>query len=460
MKAVWILIVVIGIVLGCWLMLFGSTDSVVATPVVPDAAPVRESRFLESLTPPERSAAAVAPIVPPVNARSSPTEPRELTKEEVQAFEVPIQPGIIEGIVLRGREPLSTGGIIRYRRGDLYDMSNPSGELTLEEGTEQTNIDAHGLFRTEELQLGGYELGVDLGHGLEQEVRVNLLSPQARRRIVIVLGTTSASGHVWDDNGAPLKGALVAITMEFERKGAQNFRTTRATADDGSYSMQDLPAGHGWFTVQLTGRWRPNESDLMQRITLSSGEHRILDFGAPEPATKWSGALKNSAGDNIRGGARLHLTRVDSNAYSESKIMDDGTFTVLVRPGEYGVGVSLNSNWDHRIELPHVNIPSIDLDHDLIFPGTRITGVVIDEATGQPVDPKFELGIGVRMRNANNGGSGAKLDDNGRFVVDGIEPGVWLVSSWPIPLVEGDHEIIVSKQDVEIPLKLAVKTRK
>lgn len=76
------------------------------------------------------------------------------------------------------------------------------------------------------------------------------------------------------------------------------------------------------------------------------------------------------------------------------------------------------------------------------------------------MSPKFKLGIGVRMRNANNGGSGAKLDAQGRFVVDGVEPGVWLVSSWPLKLVGGDHEITVTKQDVEIPLRLTVRTSK
>jgi hypothetical protein len=467
MRPAAILLTLVCIALACGLWLFRSRASVAPTPVAPDVAPATTpgANAPDELAPSDRSPAPIqSPVAPtpatkPAPASTDPTN-AELTKEEVQALEVETPPGVIEGIVLRGRDPITTGGLVHYRRGPLHDLAKHPHELVVEEGTRQTNIDAHGMFRIAALEPGAYSLAVDVGRGLEQEVWTGLAANKPTRRVVIVLGTTSVKGHVWDDNGSPVSGALVAVEMEFDRKGVRSFRSTRATTNDGSYSMEDLPAGTGWFTVRLPAKWVLNESALMRRITLLPGEQRILDFGAPEPAKQWTGTLRNVSGDIIRGGGRLHLTRKDTQAYAESKIQEDGTFSVLVRPGEYAIGVSLNSDWDHRFELPPLQIGAVDIEHDLTFPGVRVTGVVIDESTGLPVAPKYRIGIGLRPRNANMGGPGTKVDAEGRFVVDGVEPGEWLVSSWPLKLVEGDHELIVSKQDVEIPLRLTVKTAK
>jgi hypothetical protein len=409
----------------------------------------------------ERSPAPTAhPVAAQTAAIADASEAPELTTAEAQALEVETPPGVIEGIVLRGREPLTTGGFVFFRRGYAEYIREDPRNAAAQDKLDSTSIDLRGTFRIVGLEPGDYTLALDLGNGAEQQTTVRLAPNKPGRRVVIVLGTATVKGHVYDMEGRPVAHARVRVDSEFSRKGANNFADVRSTGVDGSYEITDVPAGPAWFTVLLSGDWASRETDQMQRVTIAAGEVRIIDFGAPEPAKKWTGTVRARTGDEVRGGGTLSLTRTDTRAYSEAKIEDDGTFSVLLRPGQYSVGAKLNSNWDARVSFPPIQVGTLDLNQDLTLAGTSVTGVVIDARTGQPVHSALVLHIGLRLRDTKAEGPSGSVDDKGRFAVAGVEPGVWLVSAWPLQLVEGDHEITVGKQDVEIPLRLTVKTGK
>jgi hypothetical protein len=412
-----------------------------ATAVVPE--PARMS---------ERSVAAGADPEPAaVAAQPASALPTELTGAEIKLLQTETPPGIIEGIVLRGREPLTTGGLVFHRRGYYARIPQRPRDAAPDESLGSTSIDARGTFRIVGLAPDNYTLALDLGHGAQNETLVQLSDEKPGKRVVIVLGGARVSGHVWNARGEPVSGARVCVS------GAA--RTTRASSPDGSYEIADLPAGFYWFTVRLDGDWEVDDSDDQRKLILSAGEQRVIDFGSPEPARSWTGTVRTTAGAPVHGGGTLHMIHEQTGAYSTSPVDEHGVFRVPLVPGEYDVAVSLSVAPDHRVPAFALRMEAADVSRDITFPGTRVSGTVVDGATGLPWSGPGRLVIGLRPREGMIGGPNGPVDAKGWFALDGIQPGNWLLSAHPLKLVGGEREITVTERDVEIPLGLAVITK-
>lgn len=427
--------------------------------VAPEVAADRPDFDEPSQSRPRSLASPPGPTEVPASPPPLASLPQEPTDAEIAALEVETPPGVMEGIVLRGREPLTTGGVVFFRPGYFSRLPEHPRDAGPQARLESAAIDGSGMFRIANLIPGNYTLAIDVGQGAQHETSVQLTSQKPGRRIVIVLGSARVSGHVYDEEGNPVADARVVVEGQFVRKGARSFRTSRSTRADGSYGFTDLPVGLYWFTVQLGGAWDSNDADSQQRLRLSAGEARVIDFGSTQAARTWSGTVRNRSGDPVQGGCRLHLTHSETGAYSVAVVEAESAFHVRLQRGEYSVHVSLDSDWEERIEVPVVRVGSADVNRDITIPGTRVKGTVIDLATGLPVQDYVGLRVGFRQRDAGTAGQGGPVDAAGRFAVDGVMPGVWLVSTHPLRLLVGDHEITVAESDVEIPLTLTVKSR-
>jgi hypothetical protein len=459
MKALLYAIAIACALLMGWLLLVRHPDRV--APVIPDAHPAAVAD--EQASPPAkldaRSPASTSKQSPTV-ASQKPRSVHELNVAEVKVLETETPPAVIEGIVLRHDEPITTGGLVFCQIGDGFYTRLP------EHPRERANdvisssvIDQHGEFRIENLAPDSYTLGLDLGHGMQNERRVTV-ADRPGKRLVIVLGGAGVHGRVYDTNGQPLPNAKVTIGSSVSETALSRiFRTSRTTGFDGTYAITDLNAGNYWLGVDLQGTRGPSSYDVMQRITLAVDEDRAIDIGSAEPSRTWTGTIKTTSGDHVHGGGRVHLTRRPDNAYSENEFGEDGAIQLALQRGEYGVQVSLNVDPDRRIDEPDLSIGAANITRDITLPGTRVSGVVIDAATGLTLQHSGNLTIGLRIRDRIVGGPHGAVDENGSFAIDAVEPGTWLVSTHPQRLAEGELEVTVHAEDVDIPLRLTVRTR-
>jgi hypothetical protein len=45
-------------------------------------------------------------------------------------------------------------------------------------------------------------------------------------------------------------------------------------------------------------------------------------------------------------------------------------------------------------------------------------------------------------------------DDEGRFFLDGLEPGTWLVGTWPGQFIGGLQEVVIAPGEIRVELDL------
>jgi uncharacterized GH25 family protein len=266
---------------------------------------------------------------------------------------------------------------------------------------------------------------------------LELAAAERKSGIVLTIPTGFAvSGRVTDANGDPLAGVAVTTTEpETGSRGMfmRSFIGGAPPSDDDSV----LTASDGSFTVRLKegtydfGFRREGFAPKIVRGQAVSATAAPTVEAQLEPAVEITGRV-------TRAGAALENVRVfvfgpgavDATAVTGS----DGAFTLSgLSPGS--VRIMLRKEDDFVQEMRNLTAPSRDVVIELP-PGGRISGRVVDKASGKPVT-SFQAGIST----SRAGGGMAIMappqlrdftSDDGTFTLEGVPAGgVVLVASSP-----------------------------
>jgi hypothetical protein len=257
-------------------------------------------------------------------------------------------------------------------------------------------------------------------------------SPEAR---IVLSAGGRIEGSLRKRDGAPVSKAMVTI-MPLLPSSAFTFTMDmmRPLRDDGSFSAEHVTPGR--CKVMVMAGDRSLMSNAQERdIEVREGETTTVDFvtrdilvaghvtrsGLPAPNLRVSLSQRRQMGVmvGISGGGIAGQAAGPQRLTGTTR--EDGSYELLAdEPGPYGVSVGSadgKASFPSReVELPDVDTYVLDLD----FTTAPLTGVVVDRATGKPVDEAY---VSARpKRDEIGGGSGAVTGPDGRFALE-LDPG-------------------------------------
>jgi len=437
------------------------------------ATPVDDVARKPQLSEPERDEVAVAPTQRQAPAVASP--PPELSEAEAEELEA--RDGMFEGLklrglVIRGREPLTSGTawLAPGNRVAPKDPRQPWGGVLnpnpTPEGIEprSTPIGPDGRFEFEFPQAFVYTLAIDDGSGIvRQHVFNALLGGRYSATVVIVLGSATIAGHVFDERGAPCVGARVVVDQSLSRNTMNRDFTTLATTDEnGAYVVRHLPAGK--FKVGVAREPDPRSVlvDDEVELQLEVGEQAELDFGRSTPLPVWRGSLLSRSGEPVSG-VIVDLTDTASG-WRRTVAIVGGRFDFALAPGTYRVTTDRIARYRDTIELALVELGEDGLERDLLLPGTRLRCLLLDATTNALPTDLSSQSIAARPRGHDYPGAfvSVPLATDGTFVLDGLWPGEWVLGGFPRKIQGiggGEASILVREGELVAPLTVLLMPR-
>jgi hypothetical protein len=356
--------------------------------------------------------------------------------------------GTLEGLVLDDDVPCRRRGSLELARNwhpHLLDDAMP-----VPADVRFADLGSDARFRYEGLAPGEYGLRLTLDGGPRLST-VATVPEGGGDEMVLRIGASSLWGFVWDDEGAPVEGAVVIAS----RKTGENFRTT--TGADGRYEHAFLESGPYWLTVE-TARGAGREKSLSQ-VRLALRETRRFDWGEPRPRVQWRGSLRAANGGAHLGGAMLFLQELGEDpAHTFHSVGPDGSFDLRLVPGRYAIRAQLHPLDDSKAELDEVEVRDGQLERDLFLPGARLSGRVL-RVDGGPLPDGPDSSIAARNEERNRMHT-ARIEPDGHFAIDALEPGVYVVNAHPLVLDGGVDslrvEILPGVPEVvlDIPVRL------
>jgi hypothetical protein len=254
------------------------------------------------------------------------------------------------------------------------------------------------------------------------------------------------TGVVRDVNGDPAAARRIVVTRDLRDEKDLQAAVTDA---DGGYELTRLATGA--YVVNLIpqpgGRLRLN----VKNAVIREGEVTLLDFDESSPITL-SGTVYRDG--QPLGRAQLFFAKTISlTDFKFSSTDGAGRYEVgLDEPGLYRVIVQTGSTSASGGASTEITVPELEHSEQDIHLGTDgVAGTVLDP-DGHPVS-----GAVVSATAAASGASGgflvAETGLDGRYTIQGIDPGVYRVTAtspgfkvataYPVELVEGGGVVTV-----------------
>jgi len=211
------------------------------------------------------------------------------------------------------------------------------------------------------------------------ETTVTVASPEdaASSSIRIAEAVGTVSGTVTDAKAdAPLAGIDVVVKNGTEVVG------TAVTGPEGSYAI-DVPATELTVTASNATYARAN-----QTVTLSeSGDTATANFSLALRNGTLSGVVGANDGLDAPGDATVTVTNATGDAVTTVDADSNGVYEASLRPGSHDVTADA-PNFDPVTESDVEIDPNatIDLPFELALHPAALSGTVIANATGDPVD--------------------------------------------------------------------------
>lgn len=386
------------------------------------------------------------------------------SEEDLRRIRREVPPGRIEGIVLQGNVPLAGGTVQLWREGlsqRMHSDARPS------EGAASTTIGVGGLYAFQPVAAGEYVVEV---HSPGFAPRIQFLTiprdGDTTRRLVLVLGSGRVAGRAFDREGHPAVGAIIQASQggDGTSLGRDVVVEVRAGAD-GAYALDGLPSGRWWISVYLgANRWIDSDTRRC-RCTVTAGSTTALDLGSERPEPKWSGVVRGAGGVAVRGPGALLLAREDDNGYVTVAFDSNGAFCQRVPPGAYGrPHVTLPGIVRKQLAaLAEVSVGEADFEVDVTIPGARVSGVVRDAGTRDAWKrPGDQWVAWTPVGKDHHDSQSVLLGVDGSFVADGIAPGTYEISGWPLALADSSGRrmtVVIAEDRPETVIELFAATR-
>ncbi|MEO8359674.1 MAG: carboxypeptidase-like regulatory domain-containing protein [Vicinamibacteria bacterium] len=326
------------------------------------------------------------------------------------AVDIPLSGGgTIAGVVMSSQgAPLAGAQVSVQNSGD--------GGMRFGFDTQGSLTDAAGRFRIEHLSAGRYKVGASMRTESSTSIDVALNAGDIREDLKLSL-----------DAGATLRGVVTGLPdserggLMIGAQGGQDYFANTRTNADGSFAFSGVPKG----TVTL----RATAGDLITGSSQTATKEVIVAEGQAEVTTEivFSDGLSISGTVMRRGvpvvGARIAAFMSGTGRQASSRSDESGAFRIVgLEAGRVNVTAfaeGFSSQVSQIVEL------TADTSIELVIPVGRLSGLVVDEASGLPLESTVEL---QRTTPATTGGAGGLMrlntttDSSGRFTFADLEP--------------------------------------
>ena len=293
-----------------------------------------------------------------------------------------------------------------------------------------------GSFEFAGLVSGYYTLRARIGTGLRAECIAHIPESAMTKPVEFVFGSARIHGDIRDERGAAASGAPITINCMKTSAGDRLLLSTTADAN-GAWDFVDLPSGLYWVRIGK-GPTFDTWPDRLYSITLADGDDIELTPDALEPPVHWRGTIRATMGAAVTSGTVLQLERKwKTHGSSEVRVTlehpldSSGRFDLVVEPGDWEQSVGLDTLPGSFQCFKPVAVPIRGLERDIVVRGTRLSGLVLDAATHQPLRDgarewlvRATQGEGYEIRTT-------KVDPSGRYEFDMLEEGEYELSTSP-----------------------------
>jgi hypothetical protein len=280
-------------------------------------------------------------------------------------------------------------------------------------GNNSTLSDDGGRFRFDRLSAGRYSVSASLRGRSSTEVEVPLQAGESRQDVRVAL----AAGATLRGRVSGLDASLLSSTNVMA-DGPSGFFTSVRPAADGGFTLGGVPPGSVTLRA-MTGDFQSGMRSATTQVEIADGqveaEAEILfeDAGVIAGRILRGGEPVAEATVSVSGGgAPGSFGRSDAAGAYRLEGLRDGRYTVSVSPPR-------GAPRQQSVEVAG----EATLDFDL--PLAAISGTVVEAGSLVPLAAaEIEVDLG-----AADGAAGPRFsprietDSNGRFVVEGLEPG-------------------------------------
>ena len=331
------------------------------------------------------------------------------------------------------------------------DAATKPGGIRLAGSAGRTKVRAlgQGRFEISEILPGRYDVTLLPSRHREIEVSGLRVPPGA----AIDLGTriarsgNSVSGYVLDDLGDPIDGAQLEGT--YLSDGKSMTRTAKSEADGGFVlgGLTDDPllllkieaAGH---TARHERRVDTNQDNLeyvLERVGIVRGRV-LLENG--DPGIRVEASLQPESGSGLSP-ARRNRTIAKGDEEGRFEITD-------ASPGAHYLRLTARGAKPRKVKNVVVEAgATTDVGTYRLERGLQFSGHVLDARDGSPI-----VGAAVRAASADGGLGGraatlgtATTDDDGRFVVEGLEPGRLVATATHVDYAAEKVELVLEEDE-------------
>lgn len=360
----------------------------------------------------------------------------ELPEEaDVEDLEIILERGLaVTGRVLddRGR-PVSGARVSAM-------MENDGGEMNMDIGFPSTETDGEGRYRLGGLELGRYRISAFSPEGVRAEA-ITIVRPGDNLVNLSFGRTTEVSGRVVDESGEPVAGARVSLAGQPDGRSAPS-------GADGAFRFAAIPDGTYRLSAGSEGLIGPAEPLEVEVRGRPVGD---LEIRLRRGGTLLTGRLLGLAPGEIEKVAVLAHPPNHPWEPRRATVNRDGSYRLSgLLPGTWQVVASLDSGrkaqGSIRLE-PDQEQAVLDLE---LTRGLVLSGRVL--ADGAPlVAAQVLLGSLARA----GGTPEAVTDHEGRFRLEGVEPGTYIVQAIHSPTGLGAARSVELTGDADIAIEIA-----
>jgi hypothetical protein len=296
-------------------------------------------------------------------------------------------------------------------------------------------------------QVYNYRVGIATGVAPDVPSRFVTTELYPGHKYKLRLGTARVEGRAFDALGRERAGAGVQVYGA--RPDAEHFYFAAHAVVDarGEFTVGDLAAGNYLAILEPDGHFDGRGEVVRIPIELREGEVRTVDFGSPSPAPRWTGRVLNAFGEPFWSGS-IHLTNERDGRQISGPVDDEGRFELAIAPGSWNVTARVAGAPGEGFAFGVRELAARDLESDLVVRGTRLVIRLIepDPETGVKRSRRREDPLAISVRPEGHDYPSAfrdtRLQQDGRRVIDGLEPGRWQVTVHPGAFREGEPVIV------------------
>jgi hypothetical protein len=448
------LVIIAAALLGllAWTYLDGAGAADSAQPSGAATAPSAPSVELTQAS--ERQPAVDAPKSEPV-ARAeqpAPPAPAEMDLGALAGPELPA--GTIEVHALQGTQPLACEVELSRFEQSIVIAEQLSGPR---EALERRRTDEHGTALFGGLDSGDYTLRAALEDGSTLDAYASLAEDALHgEHVWILFGEGGIRGRVFGPSGAARAGVRVVVSAWHLPS-----RTEVETGWDGAYSVGGLRSGD-YSVEELVQAGEPKNEGSSLHVQLAPGEWKTVDLGGAGGLVHWTGTLRLSDGQPASGPAQLELDELERGEKRTVQVGADGRIATDLAAGRYAVRI-----WSLGDPLPlrEVTLEPGQGELDLLLPGAEVVGRARwSESAITPGEDPTASHVQVWLKSVERPERKgfASTDEQGRFVLRGLEAGDWALDVYPgkvsgAPLDGLVVRIVAGTARVELDLELAAQ---